>query len=93
MQLVDEVYKDFLKSKHPNYPKAKTKIVEEEAKPGFDNKDYYNFKDAKKLDQVGPQAQHKIDTLGKLDKLQAHTIRELDFYNQRQTELNKKLEE
>ena len=50
LQLVDEVYKDFLKSKHPNYPKAKTKIVEEEAKPGFDNKDYYSFKDAKKLD-------------------------------------------
>ena len=92
LQLVDEVYKDYLIKKHPNYPKAKSKIVEEESKPDFDNKDYYNFKQLKKTEGE-PQAQHKIDTLGKLDKLQATTIRELDFYNQRQTELNKKLEE
>ena len=36
---------------------------------------------------------HKVDTLGKLDKLQETTIRELDFYNARQDELKKKLEE
>lgn len=37
--------------------------------------------------------QHKIDTLGKLDLLQENTIRELDFYNKRQADLEKKLQE
>ena len=57
-------------------------------------KDLYQFdKHNTKQDQQEMANKNKIDTLGKLDKLQQSTIRELDFYNNRQTELNQKLQE
>ena len=80
-KLVDKIYNDYLVHKHPQYPIAKKKLAIEEENPVFDPKEYYQHHQIK---PVQPQpAQHKIDTLGKLDNLQAQTIKELDFYNMR----------
>lgn len=40
-KLVDEIYKDYLMQKHPQYPIAKQKLAIEEQNPVFDPKHYY----------------------------------------------------
>jgi len=40
-KLVDEIYKQYLVQKHPQYPKAKEKIAMEEARPAFNPKQQY----------------------------------------------------
>ena len=89
---IDGIYNKYLANRHPQYPIAREKLVIEDSKPVFDPKMYYKAGKMQGAKEPEP-APHKIDTLGKLDKLQENTIRELDFYNLRQEELNKKLEE
>ena len=89
---IDGIYNKYLANRHPQYPIAREKLLIEDSKPVFDPKMYYKAGRMQGAKQPQP-APHKIDTLGKLDKLQESTIRELDFYNLRQEELNKKLEE
>ena len=89
---IDGIYNKYLANRHPQYPIAREKLVIEDNKPVFDPKMYYKAGKMQGAKEPEP-APHKIDTLGKLDKLQENTIRELDFYNLRQEELNKKLEE
>ena len=89
-KLVDEIYNQYLQKKHPQYPIAKEKLLIEDKTPQVVADKYYKPEQPGHRKLPAP-AQHKIDTLGKLDKLQETTIKELDFYNQRQEELNKKL--